>query len=282
MFYAEEVMMEDTPVRQPFPTVNTPNLDPFLLLHHHTSTLPAESNERTAGVGPHPHRGFTPITFVFDGEVHHRDSRGNSDIVKAGGVQWMDSGMGIVHSERPSADFALTGGVSEVVQLWVNLPGSKKMMQPRYQAPKLKDIPKLTPKSGKGSIAVYAGQINESTGPVETQIPLSAASICLEDGATASLQVLEGQTTFIYLLDGQIRLEGHGLIDKYNLVLFETEGTQISFESINDCKILLVSGAPIGEKVAQHGPFVMNSETELLEAMRDYQMGKMGILIEDF
>ena len=122
--------MGGIPVLQPLPTTSVERIDPFLLLHHHAGMVEPGNHPRMVGVGPHPHRGFSPVTFIFKGDVHHRDSRGNSSIVKAGGVQWMNAGMGIIHSERPSKEFAEKGGEQEIIQLWINTPAAQKMKEP--------------------------------------------------------------------------------------------------------------------------------------------------------
>lgn len=280
--YATTVDMGGIPVRQPFPTAHVEQLDPFLLLHHHESRIAAGTNHRHAGVSPHPHRGFSPVTFVFQGEVHHRDSRGNSSVVGAGGVQWMDAGRGIVHSERPSAGFAQAGGTQEIIQLWVNTPKTRKMDQPRYQAAQASELPLIVPHVGTGHIRLVAGQLDGLTGPVQGALPILAAMGTLQAGASHTFEVNENESTLLYLLHGQARVDGFGLVEEKNVVVFDKVGKTIAISASERTDFLLLSAAPLHEPLTMHGPFVMNTTTEVMEAMRDYRMGKMGVLIEDF
>ena len=282
ILYGNVVDMGGIPLRQPLPTQNVEQIDPFLLLHHARLVVKPETNYKHAGVGPHPHRGFSPVTFVFEGSVHHRDSRGNSGVVSEGGVQWMNAGMGMIHSERPSEELAKNGGHQEIIQLWVNTPGKHKMDQPYYVALKKEDIPQLSPDKGDGYIQLVSGEMNGLQGKVKTQIPLLSAMGKLHTGSEHVFVVPEGRNSALYLLDGELSISGHGLVDKHQLIVFENEGTEIGVTAKKDTRFLLLSGEPINEPLATHGPFVMNNQTQIMEAMRDYQMGKMGMLVEEF
>ena len=282
VLFGELVMMDQTPLRQPFPTAQVERIDPFLLLHHHTAVIPSGSRESEVGIGPHPHRGFSPVTFVYKGSVHHRDSRGHSEVVSAGGVQWLDAGMGIIHSERPPYELARDGGETEIIQLWVNTPHARKMEQPAYQPFGESQLTDLATDSGKGRLKLVTGSLEGQRGPVNAKVPVIAVMGALETGATKHFDVPEGMQPFVYLLDGRLNIGGHGLVDRYELVLFEQEGGAIEIEAMADTRFLLMAGMPINEKVEQQGPFVMSNQTEIMEAMRDYQMGKMGYLVEEF
>ncbi len=282
ILYGTLVNMGGLPVRQPLPTQHVDQVDPFLLLHHARLVVKAGTDFKNAGVGPHPHRGFSPVTFVFEGSVHHRDSRGNSGVVGEGGVQWMDAGMGIIHSERPSEALAKRGGHQEIIQLWVNTPASHKMDQPYYLALKKEDMPQFTPTKGEGYIQLVSGEMNGAKGKVNTQLPLLSAMGKLQTGAEHMFEVPEGRNTLLYLLDGELSIFGHGLVEKHQLVVFENAGSEIEVKAKKDTRFLLLSGEPISEPLATHGPFVMNNQTQIMEAMRDYQMGKMGMLVEEF
>lgn len=280
--YADMVDMGGIPVRQPLPSRHNRQIDPFLLLHHHRSEVKPGTDFRHAGVGPHPHRGFAPVTFIFDGEVHHRDSRGNSSIVKAGGVQWMNAGMGIQHSERPSRTLAEKGGVQEIIQLWINTPAKDKMNQPSYQAVHADDMPKVALHSGDGLTALVSGTLDGHTGPVNSPWPVLALRGEWKAGASHSFLLPEAYNAFIYLLSGKLHLEDYGMLDEQYLAWLDTNGDGITLQAREDARFILLAAPPIGEPLATYGPFVMNNQTQVMEAIRDYQMGKMGILIEEF
>ena len=276
------VMMGDTPVRQPLPTMKVEQIDPFLLLHHHTTEIEAGTRENDAGVGPHPHRGFSPVTFIYQGSLHHRDSRGNSSVVRAGGVQWTDVGMGIVHSERPDIDLVTNGGTMEIIQLWVNTPQKHKMDQPLYQPFGESQLPALTPDKGEANIRLVAGEQDGQKGPVQTKLPVLSLMGEFKAGAAKNIEVPAGMHSFMYLLSGSVRVHGHGLVEEHNMVVFE-EGTEpIGIDATAATRFLFMAGMPLKEPLATYGPFVMNTQSEIMEAMRDYQMGRMGFLVEEF
>lgn len=269
-------------LRQPFPTANVEQLDPFLLLHHHSTQIPAGSSPRDLGVGPHPHRGFSPVTFIFEGSIHHRDSRQNSSVIDKGGVQWMDAGMGIIHSERPSKTTAENGGAQEIIQVWINTPKAHKMDQPDYQPLQGDELPEFKPSQGEGVFKVVCGQTAGLQGPVRAKLNALIIMGHLEAGAFHTLEAPSEMNCALYLLDGQLRVEGYGLVDGLNLIHFANDHDEITIEARENTRILLLAGEPINEPVTHYGPYVMNTQTEVMEAMRDYQMGKMGILIEEF
>ncbi|WP_345156651.1 pirin family protein [Pontibacter saemangeumensis] len=281
LLYADIMDMGGVPVRQPFPTQQVEQIDPFLLLHHHKSHLPEGALPHRSGVGPHPHRGFSPVTFVYEGGVHHRDSRGNNSVVYAGGTQWMNAGRGVVHSERPPADIQEHGGVQEIIQLWVNLPKAHKMNQPEYIPLQAEDTPVLELEGGRTKVRVVAGAFGEVQGPIKTLTPILALRIEMEAGAASSFPIPEHYNAFIYLLDGTIHLEGYGEVEGHHLVLLKQDGEGCTIEAKAQSRLLLLAGEPLQETVVSHGPFVMNTQSEILQAMRDYQQGKMGVLIED-
>lgn len=274
------VDMGGMPVRQPFPTQQVEQIDPFLLLHHHVGQLPKGTIPKRSGVGPHPHRGFSPVTFVYKGGVHHRDSRGNDNVVYEGGTQWMNAGMGIVHSERPPEDIEQRGGVQEIIQLWVNLPKSHKMNQPEYIPLQAEDTPAIELNGGKVTVSVVAGEFESIKGPVKTAVPILSLRIFMQAGAKYTFPIPADHNAFLYLLDGSVSVEGFGLVEDHNLVVLHNDGEACTLTAKEDTRILLMAGKPINEPVVSHGPFVMNTQTEIMQAMRDYQVGKMGILIE--
>lgn len=281
LLYGTSVDMGGMPVRQPFPTIKVEQIDPFLLLHHADTKVPRHLKPAHAGVGPHPHRGFAPVTFVFKGGVHHRDSRGNDSVVYAPGAQWMNAGMGVIHSERPPHDIHERGGRQEIIQLWINMPARDKMSQPAYHALTDEDTPKFVSDDGRVLVRVYAGNVLGVEGKIPSVTPVNAATLEVKAGGRISIPIPEAFAAFIYLLDGKITLDGYGLVDGLHAVRFASDGEGIAFEALEDTRLLLMSALPLEEEVVSHGPFVMNTQTQVLEAMRDYQMGKMGVLIEE-
>lgn len=279
LLYSHQVDMGGIPVRQPLPSQQVDQIDPFILIHHHKSEVQAGSRPLATGVGPHPHRGFSPVTFIYEGDVNHRDSRGNNSIVKAGGVQWMNAGMGIIHSERPSAEFAERGGKQEIIQLWINTPAKFKMDQPAYYALDKNNIPVLEENGNR--IAVVAGNYKGNQGFDKSQAEVLILNIEGKAGSELNLEVPEAWNECLYNFDGAIMDAGFGLIEPLYLALYQQSGTSIQLQLREDTRILLLCGKPIQEPLVSYGPFVMNSESQIMEAMRDYQMGKMGMLIEE-
>jgi redox-sensitive bicupin YhaK (pirin superfamily) len=281
LLYGQMVDMGGIPLRQPFPTSRVDQIDPFLLLHHANLKAPKNTDPDHAGVGPHPHRGFSPVTFIFQGGVHHRDSRGNDSVIYAGGAQWMNAGMGIIHSERPPHDIHEIGGRQEIIQLWINTPAANKMDQPAYFPIAGNEAPTFVSDDAKVNMKVFSGELMGIKGPISSQTEVNAATLELKKDGNISIPLPSGHNAFIYLLDGKLKVDGFGLVDGLNTVLFNNDGDAVTFQAVENTRVLLLSGKPLKEKVVSHGPFVMNSETQILEAMRDYQMGKMGVLIEE-
>lgn len=275
------VDMGGMPVRQPLPSQHVEQIDPFLLLHHADINVPAHLEPDHAGVGPHPHRGFSPVTFIFKGGVHHRDSRGNDSVIYAGGAQWMNAGMGVIHSERPPDDIHEIGGRQEIIQLWINTPAEHKMDRPEYIPLSAEDAPAFTSEDGKVEIKVFSGQILGIQGPIPSHTEVNAATLEFKKGGKISVPLPPHHNTLIYLLDGKLKVEGFGLVEQLNIIHFKNDGEGITIEALENTRVLLLSGAPLNEEVVSYGPFVMNTQTQIMEAMLDYQKGKMGVLIEE-
>ena len=269
------------PVKQPMPTQNVDQVDPFLLLHHARTKYSDSRPAKLQGIGPHPHRGFSPVTFIIDGEVHHRDSRGNDQIAKAGEVQWMHAGAGIVHSERPSENITSASKYQEIIQVWINSPAEKKMIEPTYQYLPEDRFPVHLSDDQKIKNKIVAGTYQGKKGPASTQseVLILWGESMPEGSQTYTLP--ENDNLMLYLINGAMRIQGYGQIEQEHLIVFETGGDQLSISFQEQSQFLLFCGTPIDEEVTHYGPFVMNTQTEVLEAMRDYQMGKMGILIEE-
>lgn len=281
ILYAQPMDMGGMPIRQPFPSAKAEHIDPFLLLHHADIKVPTHVDTKHAGVGPHPHRGFSPVSFIFKGGVHHRDSRGNDNIVYAGGTQWMHAGMGVIHSERPPHDIHEIGGRQELIQLWVNSPAAHKMDQPEYQPLTADGTPVVTSEDGLAIIHVIAGELNGVTGPIKPLSQVNTFTAAFKKGAKFSFAIPSSHNAFIYVLDGKVQVTGDSEVEGKYVAVFNNDGDGFELEALEDTRIFIGTGEPLNEPVASHGPFVMNNQTQLMEAFRDYQMGKMGVLIEE-
>jgi redox-sensitive bicupin YhaK (pirin superfamily) len=276
---AEPIDMGGTRVKQALPTTRVDQISPFLLLHHFGPTAVAPGGAAFE-VAPHPHRGFEPVTFLYRGGLRHKDSRGNEGILSSGDVQWMTAGRGIIHSERASDTFRESGGILEGVQLWVNLPREYKMVQPRYQNIKAGQIPQITKGEGKVRIKIVAGNYEGQTGPAQSYTPILALQVVVQSGVATSIDLPEHFNAMLYLLSGEMESANGFVYESGTLLHYKQDGASLFIRARKDAELLVLAGAPIDEPVAQWGPYVMNTQTELLEAMRDYQMGKMGFYID--
>jgi quercetin 2,3-dioxygenase len=266
------------PVRNLFPSNGVQaEINPFLMLDYVSPTVFKPSN-KPRGVGEHPHRGFETVTIAYQGAVAHRDSAGHSGIIRAGDVQWMTAASGIVHEEIHEAEFTRNGGTFEMVQLWVNLPSAQKMSPPRYQGIASGQIP--TTQLGAGAYArVIAGELNGVVGPARTFTPIGLFDVRMTAGSRVELNLSAGQSTGLVLLRGDLVLnDSKPLTGEAQLALFSRSGNSIVVEAKADSVLLVLSGEPINEPVASRGPFVMNTQAELRQAMEDYKAGKMGHL----
>lgn len=277
---AETVNMGGIPIKQALPTQQVEQVDPFLLLHHGEFPINKDQKALHQGVGPHPHRGFSPVSFVLNGEVHHRDSLGNSSIISKGGIQWVNAGRGIIHSERPSEKLAELGELMEVIQLWINVPAEKKMEPASYHAYQKEELPEV--ELGEGVRAkVISGKLADVMGKVPAKSEMTIAWIYVDANSKAELPVNPDHNFALYLPNGSGKIEGYGLAETEHLFNFSKEGDGVVFKSKEPTQLIYLSALPIDESLATYGPFVMNNQTEIMEAMRDYQSGKMGVLIEE-
>ena len=249
---------------------------PFLLLDYAAPTSFTPNDGYRRGVGQHPHRGFETVTIVYEGEVEHRDSTGRGGVIGRGDVQWMTAGSGILHEEFHSERFSREGGPFEMVQLWVNLPARDKMAAPGYQAITDASIPVVTLPEGRGQLRVIAGEFDGQAGPASTFSPLHVWDLRLAAGAHIDLPLPEGWTTMLVVLDGTVQVNGDALLRATQMATFSTEGDRVQVEANGEAKLLLLAGEPIDEPVVGYGPFVMNSQAEIAEAVRDFNSGKFG------
>lgn len=254
-------------------------LSPFLLLDYAgPANFPPASKRR--GVGEHPHRGFETVTIVYSGEVEHRDSSGGGGIIGPGDVQWMTAAGGLVHEEFHGPAFSKTGGLFEVIQLWVNLPAKDKMIAPAYQAITDAQIPQVELPDGAGRVRVIAGEYRGHAGPAHSYTPMNIWDVRVLAGARVQFEVAAGYTTAVFVLKGALKLADGRQLGEAELAVFEREGDSLAFEAQEDTTLLFLNGAPIDEPVVGYGPFVMNTEAEIRRAIADYQSGRMGRLVQ--
>ncbi len=252
-------------------------LSPFLLLDY---AGPAEFTPtgRPRGVGQHPHRGFETVTIVYRGEVAHRDSTGSGGVIGPGDVQWMTAASGILHEEFHSPAFTASGGALEMVQLWVNLSARDKMSAPGYQAIVDRDIPAVPLAGGAGSVRVIAGRFGDGEGPARTFTPMNVWDMRLARGGFVELSQPAGWTTALVVLHGSVRVNGETVAGEAQMVVLDRAGEQFSLEADSDAVVLLLGGEPIDEPVVGYGPFVMNSEQEIAQAIADFNGGRFGTM----
>jgi len=251
-------------------------ISPFLLLDH---AGPAEfpPADKPRGVGQHPHRGFETVTIVYEGEVEHRDNAGNSGKIGPGDVQWMTAARGILHEEMHGREFTHRGGKLEAVQLWVNLPAKDKMSAPGYQGITNEMIPEVSLGDNAGTIRIISGTYKDVAGPARTFTPVNLWDIRLNKSKLLNLDLEDGYTTAVLVLKGKVMVNGKESINAGELVLFERDGKEISFEATDDATLLLMSGEPIDEPIAGYGPFVMNTQEEIRQAISDFNAGRFQI-----
>jgi len=251
------------------------HVSPFLLLDY---AGPAEFAPagKPRGVGTHPHRGFETVTIVYKGEVEHRDSTGKGGMIGPGDVQWMTAANGILHEEFHSEAFTRKGGTLEMVQLWVNLPAKDKNTGPGYQTLLDRDIPSVALPGGAGNLRVIAGAYDGHRGPARTFTPVDLWDVRLKQGGVAPLTLPEGHTVAVVVLKGAVKVNGDTVAREAQFVLFDRTGGDITLEADGDASLLILSGEPIDEPVVMYGPFVMNTEDEIRQAITDFRSGRFG------
>ncbi len=259
----------DLVTRRPVPGPGLVQVDPFLFLNHHgPQTYPP--NNSGLPFGPHPHRGFETVTFILDGNLMHRDTGGGESVVEAGGVQWMTAGRGLVHAELSPESFRREGGPLEILQLWINLPARLKMTEPNYVGVAAADIPEQELAEG-ATMRPISGR---EGAPVASLTGVMLAMVELQPGASVNLPAPAGRSVLFYTVRGHCRI-GDRDVPEYHLAkLGEGDGVQVTSES--GCLILFGHADPVGEPVFAHGPFVMNTREEIMQAVQDYRRGAFG------
>lgn len=250
-------------------------LSPFLLLDH---AGPAQFDPAPTprGVGQHPHRGFETVTIVYDGEVEHRDSTGAGGVIGPGDVQWMTAAAGILHEEFHSHDFTRKGGRLEMVQLWVNLPAADKMATPGYQSITSADIPVVALDGDAGKVRVIAGQFGGARGPARTFTPMDVWDLRLNRDASTTLDFAEGHTVAMVVLHGTVLANDSQVAREGQMLLFDRAAGQVKLEANAEATVLVLAGEPIDEPIAGYGPFVMNTQEQIQQAIEDFNSGRFG------
>jgi quercetin 2,3-dioxygenase len=251
------------------------HLSPFLLLDHAAPTH-FEPAARPRGVGQHPHRGFETVTIVYQGELEHRDSTGAGGSIGPGDVQWMTAAGGILHEEFHSRAFTERGGTIEMVQLWVNLPARHKMANAGYQTLLDAQIPSVQLPNGAGRVRVIAGAFDGQQGPARTFTPMDVWDVRIPQGGVGRFEAKEGHTLALVVLRGTVLVNGDAVAREGQLVHFDRAGSRVEIEANSDATVLWLSGEPIDEPVVGYGPFVMNSEAEIRQAVDDFNSGRFG------
>jgi len=229
------------------------------------------------GVDVHPHKGFETVTIAYKGSVAHHDSTGNSGVINPGDVQWMTAGGGILHKEYHEESFSKKGGPFEMVQLWVNLPAKDKLTAPKYQPITASEMGKVTLPDNGGVVNIIAGDFNGNKGPTTTFTAVNMFDIKLNKGGKVNTNIPVTHNSVLLIVEGKVDVNGQQL-DEHDLVLFKNEGEEIAITADETAVVLLLSGEPINEPIAQYGPFVMNTHQELQVAFQEFQSGKFGVL----
>ncbi|WP_345951676.1 pirin family protein [Mucilaginibacter sp. PAMB04274] len=256
------------------PTASVEYIDPFLFLNHHgPQVYPA----RNSGLpfGPHPHRGMETVTFILKGDISHKDSSGHESVIKAGGVQWMRAGRGLIHAEVSSDEFKRDGGDLEILQLWANLPARLKMADPYYIGKQQQDIPVLQFDEGKVTVNLIAGEWKDVKGAFESLTGIFLSTINLKAGAELEVAIPQAHNIFFYVISGEINVNG-AAVRSLNLAEFNHDDDLLKMSVNIDSILLLGHAMPFNEPVVSQGPFVMNTEQEIMDAYQDYRTGKFG------
>ena len=252
-------------------------MDPFIMLDY-ASRYHFPPTGKPKGVGVHPHRGFETVTIAYKGSVAHHDSAGGGGEIKEGDVQWMTAASGVLHKEYHAESFCATGGDFQMVQLWVNMPAKDKMSTPKYQAIANAQIPKIQVPNNGGIIEVIAGNYNGNNGAATTFSPVHLMNAKLNEGGEAIFNFPGNFNTALIVIEGNVIVNGTEDVPLDHFALFTNEGENFTVKASENSIVLILSGEPINEPIASHGPFVMNTRQEIMQAFEDYENGKFGVL----
>ncbi|UJP65469.1 pirin family protein [Mongoliitalea daihaiensis] len=264
----------DLTTYNPLPSPRLRQIDPFIFLNHH-GLQKYPKNNNGLPFGPHPHRGMETVTFILEGDIMHKDSGGHESVIQAGGIQWMTAGRGLIHAEVSSSEFKKNGGDLEILQLWLNLPAKYKMTEPRYIGLQKDEITHFELNEGKAKVQLIAGEWNGLQGSFETLTPIFLSTIHLSKGAIIEKTIPSNENIFFYIVRGKVNILGEQIPFR-NLVEFNNNGDLLKFEASEDAVVILGHAVPFNEPMVAQGPFVMNTQQEIMEAYRDYQLGKFG------
>ncbi|HZL22874.1 MAG TPA: pirin family protein [Nitrososphaeraceae archaeon] len=271
---------EGVTLNRSFPNQYISEFDPFLLLDEIGPINIKPGKQK--GFPDHPHRGFETVTYLLEGKFEHKDSQGHAGIINSGDVQWMTAGSGVIHSEMPEKEFSKNGGKLHGFQLWVNLPKSSKLMKPRYQEILQSKIPIGTTKDDNITVKVIAGESLGAKAIINTITPIMYLHFKLEPGSRIVQPVPKEYNVFAYVIQGKGVFEPSysNKVERGNLVIFDTDGNEVYIRAAEDSKIrfevLLIGGVPLLEPITRYGPFVMNTQQEIYQAIEDYRNGKFG------
>lgn len=258
-------------VAQPIPQKNIEEGNPFILLHH------AKRQKIDPGKGfyvpPHPHKGFQPVTFVYEGEVLHHDSLGNKEVVNDLGVQWINAGKGLMHSEGMPESFNQKGGYFEMIQLWINLPSDEKHKAPSYHHYNKKELNKI--RDNANQFFIVSGEINKQKGPHQSINNVVTAMGLLKKDEESTIDYI-GNTKAIFVLNGSVNVNDI-IVNAQELIIIEQED-RLKIKAMQDAKILILGGDKINEPIKAYGPYVMNTQSEIIDALNEFDQGKMGQL----
>lgn len=258
----------------PIPSAELKHIDPFLFLNHHGHQIYPKGNNGLP-FGPHPHRGMETVTFILEGDIMHKDSGGHESVIESGGIQWMTAGKGLIHAEVSSSKFKENGGELEILQLWLNLPAKHKMVEPNYVGLQKSEITSFTLDSNNINVQLLAGEWNGHTGSFKSLSPIFLSTISMKKGSGFTKVIPQGENIFFYIVRGTVEVNGKN-IAKRNLVEFSDEGGDLLIGAKEDSYIIFGHAKPFDEPIVAQGPFVMNSQREIMEAYQDYQEGKFG------
>jgi redox-sensitive bicupin YhaK (pirin superfamily) len=253
---------------RPLPNDEIQQIDPFLFLNHHGPQVYPPRN-RGLPFGPHPHRGFETVTFIVEGSLTHRDTGGHESVIEAGGVQWMTAGRGLEHEEVSPPEFLERGGPLEILQLWINLPSRLKFTEPRYVGLQKDQIPSF--ENAAVTVNLISGDWSGHRGPIESLTDVHLMTVALTAGSRTVLPAPRGRNVFFYIVRGKLTIG-----EAFHLIDWNDDGDEIEVEAVTGAFIIFGHAKPYGEPVVAHGPFVMNTREEIVQAIRDYQAGKFG------
>jgi len=254
-------------------------MNPFIMLDY-GSKFQFPPSDRPLGVGVHPHRGFETVTIAYKGRVAHHDSTGQSGVIGEGDVQWMTAASGILHKEYHEKEFSKKGGDFQMVQLWVNLPSQFKMSAPKYQSLTKDQISKYELESGSGTVGIIAGEYKGQKGSASTFSPVNLLNVKLNKSSRADFSFPADYNTALLVIEGQITIDNTEKVPADHFALFQNEGEEFEIQTDEGAVVLVMSAESINEPIAAHGPFVMNTRQEILQAFEDYHNGKFGYLAD--